>query len=67
MSEILIHRDSARALPHLIAELQAAGAEIVLYDDYDAVTDPELRKQLDARHATDSSDPVDTATGAGAR
>jgi hypothetical protein len=47
VTEFLIHRDSARCHPQLIADLQAAGAEIVLYDDHDYVLDDQLRAALD--------------------
>ncbi|MGP0049286.1 MAG: hypothetical protein ACLPZR_10645 [Solirubrobacteraceae bacterium] len=45
--EFLIHRDSAPCHPHLIADLQAAGAVIVLYDDHAYVLDDQLRAALD--------------------
>jgi hypothetical protein len=45
-TEILIHRDTAVTHPGLIAELKAAGTEIVLYDDHDYVSWPLERRAL---------------------
>jgi hypothetical protein len=47
VTEFLIHRDGARCHPQLIADLEEAGAEIVLYDDHDYVLDDQLRAALD--------------------
>jgi hypothetical protein len=46
MAEMLIHRDTAATHPGSIAELRAAGAEIVLYDDHDYVSWPAERRAL---------------------
>jgi hypothetical protein len=46
MTEILIHRDTAATHPGLVADLRAAGAEIVIYDDHDYVSWPAERRAL---------------------
>ena len=46
MTKLTIHIDTAREHPAFIAELEAAGYEIELYDDLDYVSRPELRAAL---------------------
>ena len=45
-AEMLIQRDTAATHPGLIAQLRAAGTEIVLYDDHDYVSWPAERRAL---------------------
>ncbi len=52
MTKLIIHIDTAREHPAFIADLEAAGCEIELYDDLDYVSRPELRaatQRVDAR------------------
>jgi hypothetical protein len=46
MTKLIIHIDTAREHPRFIADLEAAGCEIELYDDLDYVRRPELRAAL---------------------
>ncbi len=46
MTKLIIHIDTARKHPAFIADLEAAGCEIELYDDLDCVSGPELRAAL---------------------
>ena len=62
MTKIIIHIEAAREHPAFVAELDAAGCEIELYDDLDYVRRTELRAALDesvlARMTpTSSTDP----------
>ena len=46
MTKLIIPFDTAREHPAFIADLEAAGCEIELYDDLDYVSRPELRAAL---------------------
>jgi hypothetical protein len=46
MTKLIIHIDTAREHPRFIADVEAAGCEIELYDDLDYVRRPELRTAL---------------------
>ena len=46
MTKLIIHIDIAREHPAFIADLDAAGCEIELYDDLDYASRPELRAAL---------------------
>jgi hypothetical protein len=47
VTKLIIHIDTAREHAAFIADLEAAGCEIELYDDLDYVSRPELRAALD--------------------
>jgi hypothetical protein len=47
MTKLIIHIEAAREHPSFIADLEAAGCEIELYDDLDYVSRPEFRAVLD--------------------
>lgn len=47
MTKLIIHIDTAREHPTFIADLEAAGCDIELYDDLDYVSRPELREAID--------------------
>lgn len=47
MTKLIIHIDTAREHPAFIADLEAAGCDIELYDDLDYVRRPELREAID--------------------
>jgi hypothetical protein len=47
VTRLIIHIDTAREHPTFIADLEAAGCEIELYDDPDYVSRPKLRATLD--------------------
>jgi hypothetical protein len=47
MTKLVIHIDTAHEHPAFIADLEAAGCEIELYDDLDCGSRPELRAALD--------------------
>ncbi|HTX46903.1 MAG TPA: hypothetical protein VMD48_11505 [Solirubrobacteraceae bacterium] len=46
MTKLIIHIDTAREHPTFMADLEAAGCDIELYDDLDYVRRPELRAAL---------------------
>lgn len=46
MTKLTVHIDTAREHHAFIADLEAAGCEIELYDDLDYVSRPELRAAL---------------------
>jgi len=47
MTKLIIHIDTARDHPAFIADFEAAGCEIDLYDDLDYISRPELHAGLD--------------------
>ena len=55
MTKLIIHIDTARGHPAFIADLEAAGCEIELYDDLDYVSRPELRAALSRSRCSQTS------------